>query len=149
MLKLHITQSKNDQLRKGDEVLIARTGTATGPEAMLERYMAKAGTDPKSDLFLFRAISNTKNREVLRSAGSLSYSRLSELFKHKLEELGYPAAKYGLHSLRAGGATAAANAGVPDRLFKRHGRWKSETAKDGYVDDSVQARLSVSKQLGL
>ena len=28
---------------------------------------------------------------------------------------------FGMHSLRAGGATAAANAGVPDRLFKRHG----------------------------
>ena len=35
-----------------------------------------------------------------------------------------------MHSLRAGGATAAANAGVPDRLFKRHGRWKSESAKE-------------------
>ncbi|KAL5497418.1 hypothetical protein EMCRGX_G013885 [Ephydatia muelleri] len=43
-----------------------------------------------------------------------------------------------MHSLRAGGATAAANAGVPDRLFKRHGRWKSESAKDGYVKDSVR-----------
>ena len=38
---------------------------------------------------------------------------------------------------------------VQDRLFMRHGRWKSENAKDGYVDDSVQARLSVSKQLDL
>ena len=39
----------------------------------------------------------------------------------------------GTHSLRNGGATAAANAGVPDRLFKRHGRWASEPAKHGYV----------------
>ena len=28
----------------------------------------------------------------------------------------------GTHSLRSGGALAAANAGVPDRLFKRHDR---------------------------
>ena len=28
----------------------------------------------------------------------------------------------GTPSLRSGVATAAANAGVPDRLFKRHGR---------------------------
>ena len=27
-------------------------------------------------------------------------------------------------------------AGAPDRLFKRHGRWASESAKDGYVQDS-------------
>ena len=39
--------------------------------------------------------------------------------------------------------------GVPDRLFKRHGRWRSENAKDGYVGDSIEKRLSVTKQLGL
>ena len=38
----------------------------------------------------------------------------------------------GTHSLRSGAATAAANADVPDRRFKRHGRWASESAKDGY-----------------
>ena len=46
------------------------------------------------------------------------------------------------------GATAAANAGVPDRLFKRHGRWASESAKDGYVQDSLSSRL-FSKALGI
>ena len=48
--------------------------------------------------------------------------------------------------MRSGGATAAANAKVPDRLFKRHGRWCSESAKDGYVKDS---RLQVSQSLEL
>ena len=46
-------------------------------------------------------------------------------------------------------SAAAANSGVPDRLFKRHGRWASESAKDGYVQDSLSARLSVSKALGI
>ena len=55
----------------------------------------------------------------------------------------------GTHSLRSGGATAAANAGVPDRLFKRHGRWPSESAEDRYVQDSLSSRLSVSKPLGI
>ena len=27
--------------------------------------------------------------------------------------------------------------GVPDRLFKRHGRWRSDLAKDGYVGEQV------------
>ena len=31
------------------------------------------------------------------------------------------------------GSTVAANTGVPNRLFKRHGRWRSENAEDGYV----------------
>ena len=55
----------------------------------------------------------------------------------------------GTRSLRSGGATAAANAGVPNRPFKRHGRWASESAKDGYVEDSLSSRLSVSKALGI
>ncbi len=49
----------------------------------------------------------------------------------------------------AGRASAAANAGVPDRLFKRHDHWKSESAKNGYVKDSFSARMSVSKGLNL
>ena len=48
------------------------------------------------------------------------------------------------HSLRISGATAAANAGIPDRFFNRHGRWSSDSAKDGYVKDSLSSRLSVS-----
>ena len=79
----------------------------------------------------------------------MSYGRLRELFKQKLRELGYPAERFGLHSLQAGGATAAARAGVPDRLFKRHGRWQSENAKDGYIEDPLESRLFVSQQLGL
>jgi len=63
-----------------------------------------------------------------------------------MSKLGFEA---GLHSLELGGATAAANAGVPDRLFKCHGRWRSENAKDGYVKDSVENKLQVSKNLGL
>ena len=56
---------------------------------------------------------------------------------------------YGTHSFRSWGASAAANSGVPDRVFQRHGRWKSASAKDGYVEDSTDVKLSVSKSLGL
>ena len=56
---------------------------------------------------------------------------------------------FGLHSLRSGGASAAANAGIPDRLFKHHGRWRSENAKDGYIKDDLNSRLRVSHSLGL
>ena len=40
--------------------------------------------------------------------------------------------KISLNSLRSFGASAAANEGIPDRLFKRHGRWASKNAKDCY-----------------
>ena len=64
-------------------------------------------------------------------------------------KLGYPTILFGLHGLRSEGATAAANADVHDRLFKRHGRWRSDKAKDGYVKDNLDALRSVSKSLEL
>ena len=72
-----------------------------------------------------------------------------ELFLAMIKSIGLAPKEFGLHSLRSGGATAAVNAGVPDRLFKRHGRWKSELAKDGYVKDLLSSRLLVSKSLGV
>ena len=149
MLKVCIRQSKTDQLRQGSELLIARTKSSTCPVAMLECYMERTNTKWNDECFLFRPIQKTKNGETLRKSGKISYSCLRDLLDKKLENLGFAATEFGLHSLRAGGAIAAANAGIPDRLFKRHGRWRSENAKDGYVKDSVDSRMEVSKNLGL
>ena len=119
---IRIPRSKTDQYRQGDEVVIARTNSDTCPVAMLEEYIRRAEIDLKSQLFLFRLITGPRS-EKLRKSGRLTYSRLRELLKAKLEELGYPSADFGLHSLRAGGAMAAAASGMPDRLFKKHGHW--------------------------
>ena len=72
-----------------------------------------------------------------------------EIVLEGLKEIGLNPKQFGLHSLRAGGATSAANNGVPDRLFKRHGRWRSENANDGYVKDDLRSLLSVSLSLGI
>ena len=77
----------------------------------------------------------------------MSYARTREIVLQAFVELGYPRHLFGLLSLRAGGASAAANAGVSDRLFKRHGRWRSDRAKDGYIKDSLESLLSVLKSL--
>jgi len=147
-ITIAIPKSKGDQLRQGDEVVIARTNASSCPVTMLEQYMIKAKIQADSRLFLFRPIVAGKIPR-LRDSGQLSRTRLAELIREKLDGLGYSAVEFTPHSLRAGGATAAADAGVPDRVFKRHGRWKSENAKDGYVKDSLEKRLSVSKNLGI
>ena len=149
MMRICIEHSKTDQLRQGDEVLIARTKSDTCPIAMLECYMLRTGMTWSDHRFLFRPIQKTKKGESLRPSGQISYSCLRDLFSKKLDSLGFPSSDFGLHSLHSGGASAAANAKVPDRLFKRHGRWKSENAKDGYVKDNMESRLAVSKSLGL
>lgn len=149
-MEVNITSSKTDQLRQGAVILIARTGNATCPVAMMEKYFAIGKIDVSSSERLFRAISSTKKGEALRASGSLSYTRMREIVLGKLRVLGYDEKEFGLHSFRAGGATAAANnPGISERHFKRHGRWKSESAKDGYIKDSDGSRLKVSKSLGL
>ena len=53
--------------------------------------------------------------------GGISYTRLSELLLEKTEQLGMDPSVFGMHSLWAGGTTAAVRAGVAHHLFKRHG----------------------------
>ena len=96
---------------------------------------------------MFRASSSSRTTPKVRRQG-LSYSRAREIVKDAFKDI-TDVSCINLHSLRAGGATAAANAGINDRLFKRHGRWLSENAKDGYVKDNFQSLLSVSKSLGI
>ena len=67
----------------------------------------------------------------------------------KQTAIGIESSLFGLHSFCSGDASAAANSGMPDRLFKRQSRWSSENAKDGYVKDSLAQRLQVSSGLGL
>ena len=59
------------------------------------------------------------------------------------ETIGLCRRDYGLHSLRFGGASAAANAQVTDRLFRRHSRWKSDKAKELHYKDNILYFLSV------
>ena len=52
-------------------------------------------------------------------------------------------------SLRIGGASAAANNDLPDRVIKKHGRWKSEKAKDTYCREDIQHQLLVTLNIGI
>ena len=150
-VNIFIVKSKTDIYRQGAWALIGATNSITCPVLALNRYLQAAGLDnPEDEQFLFRPVNYCKSKDSyqLRN-GQLSYTRCLELLREALTTVGLDAKKFGMHSLRSGGATAAANFGVPDRLFKKHGRWRSETAKDGYVKDSMKERLSVSLNLGL
>ena len=92
---------------------IVQMGNITCPVAMLERYVARTGIACDDERLLFIPICKTIKTEKLRKSGSISYSCLRELFRKKLRELNYYPDKFGLHSLRAGSATAAANNGMP------------------------------------
>lgn len=49
--------------------------------------------------------------------------------KRVLHDLGLPDHLFGLHSFRSGGATTAAQGGLPERLIKAHGRWVSDVVR--------------------
>ena len=151
-LKIFIEKSKTDIFRDGQWVYISRLVSAACPVAVLEKYLNKVGFRGFSDKFIFRAITRNKDasKRGLKSANKpLSYSTTRAILFQAFQAIGVDPRCVGTHSLRAGGATAAANNGVPDRLFKKHGRWLSDGSKDRYVAESIKHKLSVSQNLGL
>lgn len=152
-MTLFIEKSKTDIYRDGRSIVIAKTNTMLCPVTMLQKYLNIVSlSDDTCDDLIFRSLSYCKasGRHRLRQEQRpLSYSTVRTSIKNLLISVGEDPSRFGVHSLRSGGASAAANNGVTDRMFKRHGRWKSETAKDGYVKDSLESRLSVTLSLGL
>ena len=61
------------------------------------------------------------NSELCPKNDTLSYTRVRELFLAIVTAVGIEREEFSLHRLRSGGTSAAANAGVDDRLFKNHG----------------------------
>ena len=143
-VSIFLESSKTDQFRQGAWIVIARSGLSTCPVRALEQYISAAKIDLSKELPLFRSLVRCKDSKVR----GLSYTRARETVKEAFKDI-TDVSKIGVHSLRAGGATAAANAGIQDRMFKRHGRWVSENAKDGYVKDNLNSRLLVSQALGI
>jgi integrase len=147
-MELFIEKAKNDQLREGNSVCVARLGGKHCPVGLAEEYfvLARLGSDTES--FIFRRICITGGCKVLTSRNvPITYSSVRSIVKNKCEQMGLDPKKYGTHSMRAGGSSAAANAGVGDRAFQRHGRWRSVAAKNGYIKDNLQAKLAVTLAL--
>ena len=151
-VEIFIRQSKTDVYRRGNSIVIAGTSNKLCPVSWLKRYIEAVDLIYGSDQFVFRNIVYFKNSNrylICNLNKPLSYSRARELLLTTLHDIGLDASKFSLHSLRSGGATAASNANVSDRLIKAHGRWKSDLSKDGYVKVSLEHKLLVSLNLGL
>ena len=112
--------------------------------------MKKGNIRDNCQKYIFWGIITTKSHSKLRSCDKhISYTCIRENVIEGLKNIGAETKLFGLHSLRAGGTTAAANLGVNDRLFKKHGRWKPQKVKDGYIHESIEEKLIVTKNLGL
>ena len=91
---------------------------------------------------LFRCVKSTK-QGVCITDQPMSYSCAKELLRKELKRKGLDSSLFGIHSLRSGGASAAAALRVPDRLFQRHRGWRSKKARN-YDEESLNSLLHVS-----
>ena len=151
-MKIFIKKGKMDIYRNGNWIYIARGNSELSPVATLQRYLKMAEINEYSKEFIFRSIANHRNHQHMamrKKNVPLSYTRARELFLDVITAVDMEREEFSLHSLRSGGALTTGNAGVNDRLFKSHGRWRSESAKDGYANDNIEALLTVSMMLGL
>ena len=149
-LRIFLDRSKTDQNREGENVYIARTGSQYCPVAFVEKFLRDAKLDLRTnkESFLIPRIHKTKKGHIASKTKGISDTRIREIFMENIKTMDAHT-NYGLHSLRSGGASAAAQHGVSDRLISKQGRWASESARNGYIKDNLETRLSVTRSLGL
>ena len=146
-LELFIKQSKTDKFKEGAWIVISATGNTVCPKTHLLAYMKLAKINDNSNNYIFRSVVKTKSGYKLHKSRKLSYTRAREILLGNLEKVGLPKGSFGLHSLRSGGATTAGNAGVPERLIQKHGRWKSESSKNRYIHEALSQKMLVTNML--
>jgi len=104
---------------KGDEVVVSQLFSAACPVRveLLKRYLAMFKIPPGSKDLIFKPISRGKECcKLVAPDKPISYSTIRGAFRRDPLSLGVEPSKFGLHSLRSGGATMAANNGVNDRI---------------------------------
>ena len=116
-------------------VIIAKTNADTCPVRLLAYHCKITDLRANSNEYIFRSLQFNKNLNKNTLSGiskTLSYIRERWLFLKALGSIGCDKSMIGLHILWSVAATQATNNNFFDRLFKSHGRWRSENAKDGY-----------------
>ena len=146
-------RSKTDIYREGNYVYISASTSKYCPVGVLRRYFNLSGIDSNSNLPLFRPLTfHPSTSSYTLISGKISYTRCKEILRDCLSKPGYNPNSFGLHSLRSGGITSVVrNSGhsISERLLKIHGRWKSDSAKDMYIEESLENRLQVTNYLRL
>jgi integrase len=144
VMRVHVNRmAKNDKERKGHERLVGER--PPGDRLCMVRCMTEylEGTRERpgaAPLF------------PTETGAAMSGDTPNGRLKVWLRELHLPEAEldvtaYGFHSLRAGGATGAARAGVHERHIKQHGNWKSDAYRV-YIRPNTSDRLKASAALG-
>ena len=128
---LHLRRSKTDQDGQGRKIGIPFARGRRCPVAALEAWLAASGI---AEGAIFRPI----DRHGHVHTGRLSGEAVALIIRERLEAAGIDPSSYSGHSLRAGLATSAAQAGVPG--------WKIRQ-QTGHASDAMLARYIRSGEL--
>ena len=141
-----IPKSKTDQLGRGETVFVQYAAHESCPVLLLQDYITKLRYGDR-DGFLQPRIRTEHGVQSGIWNTTVSYTTALSDLKILLASLGLDASKFGEHSGRRGGATAASDAGVdwPDLML--HGRWKSMATPLGYLANSRRRQRRVASAL--
>ena len=147
-MTVFLESRKNDQFREGHLVPISRAEDVSFCAVYwMEKFLSRA--QHLANQPLFGKVRMVGDVQVIRD--SMTYSRAREVFLGMLKEANIAKSsvgrsEFGLHSLRSGGVSSALqNPGVSVRLVQRHGGWKHLESMQGYVAESPEALLQVTK----
>ena len=85
-IKIFIANSKTDQYRQGNDILISRGNTSACPVNMYKRYVNMSGLDITSNEFLFKPIFRTKGvAKLIYKNKPLSYTAARENILKRLK----------------------------------------------------------------
>ena len=131
-LVLTLRRSKTNQEGRLETIAVAYGSDAgTCPVRALRAWIAAAGR-VEGPLFV-----GLTPQGGLREA-ALGDRMVAHVVKRRCKAVGIDPEKVAGHSLRWGFATAAARAKKPDRMIKRHGRWKSTAMLDRCIEDGTR-----------
>jgi integrase len=146
VMRVHVNRlCKNDKERKGHTRFVQGLGTKNGPEIRrcMVRSMAKY-------LMMTREGANASDPLFPKQGGGhMTADGPRGRLKRWLGEIGVRNAhEYGFHSMRAGAATAAAQAGVPEQSIKLAGNWSSDNGVRPYIRPQLADQLRASDARG-
>ena len=141
-----IPKSKTDQLGLGETVYVQYAEHSSCPVTLLQDYITKLRYGDRDGYLQPRIRSQGGTQSGIWNT-TVSYSTALSDLKILLASLGLDPSKFGEHSGRRGGATAASDAGVSWPDLMTHGRWKSMATPLGYLANTQRRQRKVASAL--
>ena len=152
---LSFVKRKNDQYRQGSKVTVSSSGdNCCCPVALLQRLCT--WTRSSSSDLLFQGFDGSLVRRFPERSTPIGSAIAYPQFRRYLSQWFAPVLglspgaflkEFGSQSGRSGGASAAANAGVPWERWGQHGSWQSVSAQRAYMQLSDENILGVSQTI--